>query len=313
MRKEKAINHFLGKAGQAKFNCAQSVIKAYFDLFCASAQEVNAFAAFGGGKAPEGRCGAYYAAWYLASKKNHLKINQFEQDFINAAGSLKCKEIRSQRKLSCLGCVEKAADLLDERARMMDRQEQERLNLFKKYGYDIPKARNFILAKAKLTQGRVLEVGTGKGHMAIALARSGLKLVSIDLDKKAQSEAKLNLKIMKLDQYVVLKMMNAEELHYSDSYFNSVISVNFIHHAKNPAKCLKEMVRVAKEKLVIADINQKGQRILEKVHALDGHRHEASKMSMSGVKEYLQKAGLLLKVYRDVCQTVIIAKKGEVK
>ena len=64
---------------------------------------------------------------------------------------------------------------------MMDRQEQKRLNIFKKYGYDISKARNFILTKAKLTQGRVLEVGTGRGHMAIALARRGVKLVSIDL------------------------------------------------------------------------------------------------------------------------------------
>ena len=44
---------------------------------------------------------------------------------------------------------------------MMERQEQKRLNIFKKYGYDISKARNFILTKAKLTQGRVLEVGTG--------------------------------------------------------------------------------------------------------------------------------------------------------
>ena len=196
---------------------------------------------------------------------------------------------------------------------MMDRQEQKRLNIFKKYGYDISKARNFILTKAKLTQGRVLEVGTGRGHMAIALARRGVKLVSIDLDKKAQNIAKLSIKAMKLDKYVVLKMMNAEKLHFPDNYFDSVIAVNFIHHAVNPAKCIKEMVRVTNGILVVADINKRGQRIMEKVHALDGHIHAASKMSLSGVKEYLEKAGLLVKVYRDVCQTVIIAKKGAVK
>ncbi|MDD5130892.1 MAG: C-GCAxxG-C-C family (seleno)protein [Candidatus Omnitrophica bacterium] len=113
MRKIKAKNHFLGKDGYVKLNCAQSVIKAYHDLFNASAQEVDAFVGLGGGKAPEGKCGAYYAAWQLASKNNSLKINRFERDFINAAGSLKCKEIRKQRKLSCLGCVEKAAELLE--------------------------------------------------------------------------------------------------------------------------------------------------------------------------------------------------------
>ena len=196
---------------------------------------------------------------------------------------------------------------------MTDRQEQKRLNLFKKYGYDISKARNFILAKVMPIQGRLLEVGTGRGHMAVVLARNGLKLISIDLDKKAQSVAKLSLKTMKLDKNVLLKMMNAEKLHFPDNYFDSVIAVNFIHHAVNPAKCIKEMVRVTNGILVVADINKRGQRIMEKVHALDGHIHAASKMSLSGVKEYLEKAGLLVKVYRDVCQTVIIAKKGAVK
>ena len=133
------------------------------------------------------------------------------------------------------------------------------------------------------------------------------------MDKVAQNTAKLNLKRMRLDKYVVLKLMNAEKLHYADNYFDSVISVNFIHHARDPVKCIKEMIRVANEKIVIADINKKGQRILEKVHALDGHRHVASKMSMLEVREYLEEIGVVLKVYRDVCQTVIIAKKGTVK
>jgi len=183
------------------------------------------------------------------------------------------------------------------------------LKLFRKYGYDIPKAESFILVKAKLSKGRALEVGTGRGRLAIVLAKKGLKFISIDLDRKAQKVAKISLKELKLDKLAVLKIMDAEKMHFPDNYFDLVISVNFIHHANNPAKCIDEMVRVAKEKLVIADINQKGQRIMEKVHALNGHSHAPSKMSMPGVKDYLRNAGLMVKVYRDVCQTVIVAKK----
>ena len=193
------------------------------------------------------------------------------------------------------------------------KQEQDRLRLFKQYGYDIPGARKFIITKAKISGRRILEVGTGRGHMTVALVKNGLKVVSIDLDRKAQAVANLKLKSLKLDKSVSLKHMNAERLKYKDNLFDYVISVNFIHHAKNPVKCLKEMIRVAKNKLIVADLNKRGERIMEKVHALDGHSHAASKMSLLGIKEYLEKKGLIVKVYRDVCQTVIIAKKGAVK
>jgi len=190
---------------------------------------------------------------------------------------------------------------------------QERLKLFKKYGYDIPKARNFILAKAKLSKGRMLEVGTGKGHLAIVLAKKGFKFTSIDLDRRAQRAAKISLSRLVLEKLAVLTIMDAEKLRFPDNYFDSVISVNFIHHARNPAKCIKEMVRVAREKLVIADLNKRGERIMEKVHALDGHSHAASKMSLNLAKTLLKKLGMSVKTYYDSCQTVLVAKKGVVK
>ena len=194
------------------------------------------------------------------------------------------------------------------------KRDMERLKLFKKYGYDIPKARKFIISKAKLVKGgNMLEVGTGRGHMATVLAQKGFKFISIDLDKKAQDAARIHLKAIKRDKLVTLKIMNAERLKYKPDYFSQVISVNFVHHAKNPGRCLKEMVRVVKNKLIIADINKRGERIMEKVHGLDNHSHEVSKMSLQETEGLLKKAGLKVKVYRDSCQTVLIATKGASK
>jgi len=191
------------------------------------------------------------------------------------------------------------------------KQDMKRLKLFKKYGYDIPKARNFILSKAKLAKSsNMLEIGTGKGHMTIVLAKRGFRLISIDLDRKAQDIAKMHLKSIKRSSSVTFKIMDAEHLRYKDNSFDYVISVNFIHHAENPGRCLKEMIRVAKNKLVIADINKRGESIMEKVHNLDGHNHKISKMSLRETEALLKKIGMQVKIYKDTCQTVLIAKKG---
>ncbi len=113
MRKEEARDHYLGREGRKKLNCAQAIIKACHGLFGGAAPDVDAFASCGGGRAPEGLCGAYYAARYLIDEKDPALAARLEREFAAAAGSLKCKEIRALRRLTCLGCVEKAADILD--------------------------------------------------------------------------------------------------------------------------------------------------------------------------------------------------------
>lgn len=57
----KAKNHYLGK-GTPRLNCAQSVIKAFQEHFGYDDKTVAEFLACGGGNAPSGVCGAYYAA-----------------------------------------------------------------------------------------------------------------------------------------------------------------------------------------------------------------------------------------------------------
>jgi ubiquinone/menaquinone biosynthesis C-methylase UbiE len=121
----------------------------------------------------------------------------------------------------------------------------------------------------------------------------------------------MHLKALKLDKTVTLKIMNAEKLRYKDGFFDQVISVNFMHHARHPARCLKEMVRVTKNRLVLADINKRGERIMEKVHGLDGHSHAPSRMSLKEMEALLTKvADAKVSVYKDACQTVLIVKKG---
>ena len=188
---------------------------------------------------------------------------------------------------------------------------RKRLVQFKKLGYNILKERYLAIAKAGFKKGKtILEVGTGRGYMALVLARTGLTLISIDQDRKILRAAQSILKYYKLEKSIVLRFMDAEHLRFRDSSFDYILAVNFIHHARKPVRCLGEMIRVAKEKVVIVDVNKRGTKILEKLHAQEGYIHERSKIEFHEIKEVFIKSGMKVKTYRSRCQTVLVAKKG---
>jgi len=109
----KAKNYFLGKDGIKRLNCAQSVISAFKENYDIDADTIERFKELGGGKAPEGVCGAYYAAKFVLEKNAPEKIVELSNYLIEHAGSLNCTEIKSNKRLSCLGCVEKVSEYLN--------------------------------------------------------------------------------------------------------------------------------------------------------------------------------------------------------
>ena len=105
-KSQKAKKHFLGQEQHERLNCADAILKAFdFDLkgHCR-----------GGGLSPGGECGAYCAAKNILEQEHSEKLSEFENFFLKQAGSLDCREIRKKRSLSCLGCVEKAAEFIEQ-------------------------------------------------------------------------------------------------------------------------------------------------------------------------------------------------------
>jgi hypothetical protein len=104
MPSQKAKAHYIGKGGKGKLNCAQAVIAAFEERF--GYHDLK--------HTPGGVCGAYAAAKDILAKHYPDKVAEFDQFFLGQAGSLNCAEIRGKRQLSCLGCVEKAAEFVAE-------------------------------------------------------------------------------------------------------------------------------------------------------------------------------------------------------
>ncbi len=98
---------------EEKLNCAQSILRGFQDKCQVSNEQIAEAKKNGGGRAENGICGALHSAAHLA--KNDEIRQSLHERFIVHAGSDKCREIRGEGKLSCSGCVELAAKILDEK------------------------------------------------------------------------------------------------------------------------------------------------------------------------------------------------------
>lgn len=102
MSKKKAMKYYEGK-----YNCAQSVLKAFSD----SEELLDQCAKCGGGRAKDGMCGALYAGMLLIDQPH--KQEELTAYFVKKATSTKCKEVRKAKVLTCGQCVERVAKFLE--------------------------------------------------------------------------------------------------------------------------------------------------------------------------------------------------------
>jgi len=180
---------------------------------------------------------------------------------------------------------------------------------FKQCGYDLPASRKLIWELSGICRGTVLEIGTGKGHLTVLLAKKGLKITSVDLDGEALKTAKAHLSALRLRKRVSLQKMNAENLLFTSGSFDNLISVDFFHHAKNPLRCLREMMRVTRKTLVIADLNQNGMRIMAFMHKKEEKIHETPEIPFRDLKQHLLAHHFNVKSYRNPCHTLFVAQR----
>lgn len=95
------------------YNCAQAVYKAFQEEYQISNDQIVELAKYGNGKAPEGYCGAYFAALELLKEKPAL-AEEFSLRFQEKSDYLTCFDIRFNYSMSCKNLVRLAANLLHE-------------------------------------------------------------------------------------------------------------------------------------------------------------------------------------------------------
>lgn len=87
-------------------SCAQAVYAACAD---ADAAKMDYLKANSGGRAPDGICGALFAAKELSVPSEHARI---ESEFKTKVGALRCREIKGVNHTPCAQCVRSALEIL---------------------------------------------------------------------------------------------------------------------------------------------------------------------------------------------------------
>lgn len=187
----------------------------------------------------------------------------------------------------------------------------ERVNFYRSRGYDLEKERDFILEKSLPISGKILEIGTGKGHFALALAKSGYNFTSIDISLQEQEIAMLNFRYFGLGNRVIFKIEDASRMSFSDQSFNVIFSINVFHHLEKSLAVLDEINRLLCNggKAVLSDFSDKGLEIINACHTAEGRTHDYFKHRLNEAKEYFIRKGFKIMEYQSQVQKVLIAQR----
>jgi len=186
-----------------------------------------------------------------------------------------------------------------------------RIAFYRSFGYDLEKERDFILNESLPIPGEILEIGTGKGHFALALARRGFSFTSIDISEEEQKIARLNIQYYGLEKQVTFRIENAQDLSFPDQGFDVIFSVNVFHHLEKPKAVLNEITRLLRPagKVILSDFNVKGFEIINACHAYEGKVHDCFKHDLDEAKDYFVNKGFDVDESQSEAQRVVIAKK----
>lgn len=94
------------------YGCSQAVLLGFKDEFEVSEKDIEEFGAWRGGRAPEGYCGALYAANVMLERRGLAPVTE---EFRAVAGGDKCREIKGGTKYPCIDCVRLADALVEKR------------------------------------------------------------------------------------------------------------------------------------------------------------------------------------------------------
>ena len=125
---------------------------------------------------------------------------------------------------------------------------------------NVAKSFTAIAKTWEITEGKVLDIGTATGSLAIELAKAipGIEVVGLDLSDAALELANVNAQENDVSSRVSFRAGNAEEMPFENDSFDVVISGNTLHLIEEPVRMFDEVRRVLKPqgRFIISDFRR---------------------------------------------------------
>ncbi len=102
---------------------------------------------------------------------------------------------------------------------------------------------------SRVLSGRILDVGTGPGHLPFEIAKrsENLKVVGVDISPEMIRIAEREAAGTAFSDRVSFQVANASKLPFENNSFELAVSTLSFHHWLEPEKGLKEICRVFKD------------------------------------------------------------------
>ena len=160
-------------------------------------------------------------------------------------------------------------------------------------GFDRFAAADFVVGTGGRLSGPALDVGTGKGLAAMALASRGLKVVSVDPDADEQALALLLADEAGLADQIRFVQGDASDLPFPGGHFGCAALVDVLHHLQDPVPVLNETARVLRPCgiAILADFSPEGLGLVARVHREEGREHPVSGVTPGSAAAFLSTRG----------------------
>ncbi|MBW2983990.1 class I SAM-dependent methyltransferase [Candidatus Woesearchaeota archaeon] len=191
---------------------------------------------------------------------------------------------------------------------MTDKEMKEYVKgLIHKYGYYDPIGdRVEALRLGKIKNTKLLDIGAGKGYLAILAAKKfNCDVVSIDKSKGKIKLARENARKEGVLDKIKFKLCDATKLPFKANTFDAAFSFNALHHIKKEySKAIREMFRVSKNKVVVTELNTKGVKAFDEYVYPEGD-HKSMAIDLEELENKLQQYSRVKRFDRKLMSTFV--------